>query len=76
MPGKKTMEQAKKLGMKSKGYKAGKTITIPSKNKKKLKIPKPFEIGKVKAGKKVKMNIGMKVPTFNEVARMKTGGKV
>jgi hypothetical protein len=49
MPGKKTMEQAKKLGMKSKGY---------------------------KAGKKVKMNMGMKVPTFNEVARMKTGGKV
>jgi len=52
MPGKKTMKQAKKLGIKAKGYKAGKTITIPAKNKKKLKIPKPFEIGRL--NKKIK----------------------
>tara|TARA_R100000541_G_scaffold13779_3_gene23112 strand:- start:1290 stop:1475 length:186 start_codon:yes stop_codon:yes gene_type:complete len=61
MPGKKTMDQAKKLGMKGKGYKAGKKV----------------------AGKKVKMNMGMQVPsmgmqvpTYNDVVRRKTGGKV
>ena len=41
MPGKKTMEQAKKLGMKGKGYKKGKTI-----------------------------------PSYNDVVKKKTGGKV
>ena len=33
MPGKKTMEQAKKLKIKVKGYKAGKTIVNPKKSK-------------------------------------------
>tara|TARA_R100000544_G_C2169979_1_gene31758 strand:- start:348 stop:509 length:162 start_codon:yes stop_codon:yes gene_type:complete len=50
MPGKKTMKQAKKLGIKAKGYKAGKKITMPA--KKKVKIPKPFEIGRL--NKKIK----------------------
>ena len=59
MPGKKTMKQAKKLGMKGSGYKSGKKI------------------------EKVKMNMGMKVPsmgmqvpTYNDVVRRKTGGKL
>ena len=59
MPGKKTMKQAKKLGMKGSGYKSGKKV------------------------EKVKMNMGMKVPsmgmqvpTYNDVVRRKTGGKV
>jgi hypothetical protein len=30
----------------------------------------------MKAGKKVKMNMGMQVPTYNDVVRRKTGGKV
>tara|TARA_R100000935_G_scaffold18029_1_gene34874 strand:+ start:461 stop:613 length:153 start_codon:yes stop_codon:yes gene_type:complete len=29
-----------------------------------------------KAGKKVKMNMGMAVPSYNDVVRRKTGGKV
>tara|TARA_R110002033_G_scaffold64664_1_gene115597 strand:- start:109 stop:210 length:102 start_codon:yes stop_codon:yes gene_type:complete len=33
MPGKKTMKQAKKLGIKAKGYKAGKKITKIKKSK-------------------------------------------
>jgi hypothetical protein len=30
----------------------------------------------MKAGKKVKMNMGMQVPTYNDIVRRKTGGKV
>tara|TARA_R110000796_G_scaffold164072_1_gene281019 strand:- start:394 stop:546 length:153 start_codon:yes stop_codon:yes gene_type:complete len=50
MPGKKTMEQAKKLKMKNaSGY---------------------------KVGKKVKMQMGMSVPSYNDMVKKKTGGKV
>lgn len=30
----------------------------------------------MKSGKTVKMNMGMQVPTYNDVVRRKTGGKV
>jgi hypothetical protein len=47
MPGKKTMDQAKKLGMKGSSYKAGKTV---------------------------KMNMGMQVPNYQDTVRTRFAG--
>ena len=57
MPSKKTMEQAKKLGMKGKGYKGGKSFKLKSMRggrQTKSSMPQTFnEIIKKKIGGKV-----------------------
>ena len=55
MPGKKTMEQAKKLGIKGKGYKGGKSFKLKSmRGGRKASMPSTFnEIIKKKIGGKV-----------------------